>query len=88
MVLYGWNKVFLAFGKSEYNMTSYGVSIGGNVDIKIGRKGNKLSAGLFVPFLSQKFKDNYEAAKNDPELNILFDIPVVFSVGYNFKLTK
>ena len=88
MVLYGYNKVLKVIGASQYNMTSYGVTIGGNLDIKVGGKGDKLSVGLFVPIRSQKFKDNYEVVKNDPNIEILFDLPFAIGVGYNFKLNK
>ena len=85
MVFYGYNGVSKVEGAPEYEMTSYGVTIGGNLDIKVGSNGNKFSVGVFVPFRSQKFKDNYEEMKNDPRLEMKNELmPFAISVGYNF----
>ena len=87
MVFYGYNGVTKVIGASQYNMTSYGVTVGGNLDIKIGSKGNKLSAGLFVPIRSQKFMDNYDAMKNDRNIEMINSLlPIAISVGFNFAL--
>ncbi|HLV46958.1 MAG TPA: hypothetical protein VKY32_07945 [Flavobacterium sp.] len=87
MAFYGYNGVSIVEGASHYNMTSYGATVGANVDIKMGNKGNKLSAGLFVPFRSKKFMDNYDAMKNDSRISIENGLlPVAFSVGFNFAL--
>ena len=87
MLMYGYNAVFVGADSyaGKYEMTSYGLTAGVNLDIKVGRKG-KISAGLFVPFRSGKFKDNYKAAKNDSYLKVSDLLPVAFSVGYNFGL--
>ncbi|HLW42745.1 MAG TPA: hypothetical protein VKY82_10305 [Flavobacterium sp.] len=87
MVFYGYNAVSIVDGAPEYEMTSYGVTAGVNVDIKMGSRGNKLSAGLFVPIRSKEFMDNYDAMKNDYRVSITNDlIPIAIGVGYNFKL--
>ena len=87
MLLYGYNGVSNVTGASEYNMTSYGVTIGGNLDIKLGTNGSKLSIGLFVPVRSQKFMDNYNAMKNDSNIKLNNDLmPIAISVGYNILL--
>lgn len=87
MVFYGYNGGSKVDGVSEYDMTSYGVTVGLNVDIKMGKDGNKLSAGLFVPFRSEKFIDNYDAIKNDYRVSIQNELlPITVGVGYNFKL--
>ncbi len=87
MVFYGYNAAMKVEGKSEYDMTSYGVTIGGNLDIMLGNKGNKLSIGLFVPVRSGKFTDNYDAAKADPYVEFKNELlPIGFSIGYNFLL--
>ena len=84
MVFYGYNKVLIVLGAPEYNMTSYGVTIGANLDIKVGRKGNKLSAGFFVPILSKKYKEHI----NTKNIKPFFNLPIAFGVGFNFKLNK
>ncbi|MDR3227111.1 MAG: hypothetical protein LBT56_05510 [Prevotellaceae bacterium] len=90
MVFYGYNAVFQVDGDADYadkyNTTSYGFTIGMNLDVKSGSKGNKWSFGLFVPFRSSKFRNNYDAAKNDSYLDVDELIPIGISVGYNFKL--
>jgi len=87
MLFYGYNGISKVDGAPQYEMTSYGMTIGANLDIKTGSKGNKLSVGLFVPIRSQKFMDNYDALKNDPRIEIKSDLmPIAISVGYNFIL--
>jgi hypothetical protein len=89
MVFYGYNAVFIGADSyaKRYESTSYGVTVGLNLDIRTGRKGNKLSIGLFVPFRSSKFKDNYDAAENDSNLEFKNSLlPIGFSIGYNFAL--
>jgi hypothetical protein len=86
---YGYNGVLMVWNdvSSRYNMTSYGFSFGAGIDIKKGRKGNKMSIGLFVPLREQKFIDNYKEAKNDPNIDQLGLLsPVGVSFGYNFAL--
>lgn len=87
MVFYGYNGGSKVTGAPEYDMISNGVTAGVNVDIKMGKRGNKLSAGLFVPFRSQKFMDNYDAIKNDYRVTLQTELlPIAVGVGYNFKL--
>ena len=86
MLFYGYNGVTKVKGAPEYNMTSYNVTIGCNLDIKKST-GTKLSVGLFVPIRSQKFMDNYDAIKNDSRIELKNELwPILFSVGYNFLL--
>jgi hypothetical protein len=84
---YGYNAVSMVENAEEYNMTSYGVTFGGGVNIKLGESGSILSINLFVPVRSKKFMDNYDAMKNDPRIEMKNDlIPIGFSVGYNFQI--
>lgn len=87
MVFYGYNGGSKIDGAPEYDMISYGITAGVNVDIKMGKKGNKFSAGLFVPFRSNKFMDNYDIIKNDYRITMQTELlPIAVGVGYNFKL--
>jgi hypothetical protein len=87
MVFYGYNAVSKVDGAPEYDMTSYGVTFGVNLDILVGSKGNKLSVGLFLPIRSSKFMDNYDAMKNDSRITMKNNLmPILFSFGYNFIL--
>ena len=92
MLMYGYNAVLVVIGGNsyfkQYEMTSYGVTVGANVDIKVGEK-NKISVGLFVPFRSKKFTENYNKAKNDPNVSNLSPLlPIQISVGFNFGLLE
>ena len=87
MLLYGYNGVSKVEGAPKYDMTSYGVTIGANVDISVGHKGNKISIGLFAPIRSGKFMDNYDKMKADSNIEIKNDLlPISLSIGYNFIL--
>lgn len=87
MAFYGYNGVSIVEGASNYNMISYGATVGANVDIKLGSRGHKLSAGLFAPFRSKEFMDNYDTMKNDSRISIDNALlPVAISVGFNFAL--
>lgn len=84
---YGYNGVIKVEGASEYDMVSYGVTFGVNIDIHVGKKGNKITAGLFVPIRSKKFSDNYDEVKNDHRIEMETElIPIAVGVGYNWKL--
>ncbi len=87
MVMYGYNGVaFTAKEFPEYEMVSYGVTFGTDVNIKFGKRGNKLSAGLCVPIRSKKFMDNFDAMEGDGRVGAVILLPITVSVGYNFKL--
>ncbi|MDR0754315.1 MAG: hypothetical protein LBF04_02890 [Prevotellaceae bacterium] len=87
MVFYGYNAVFTGNNSyaKRYEMTSYGLTFGVNLDVKV-KNGDKWSFGLFFPLRSSKFKRNYDAIKNDSNLEATEIIPVGISAGYNFKL--
>ena len=86
IAFYGYNGVTKVEGGSHYDMTSYGITFGGNLDIKVGRK-NKLSVGLFVPIRSQKFMNNYDDMKNDRYIELKNELwPIAISVGFNWAL--
>jgi len=87
IAFYGYNGVTKTKGASYYNMTSYSVTVGANLDIAISRKGHKISVGLFVPIRTDKFMDNYDAMKADPNIEINNELlPIAISVGFNFRL--
>ena len=89
MVFYGYNGVTRVEGFSDYEMTSYGVTFGGNLEFSFGSRGNKFCIGLFVPLRSQKFMDNYDAMKNDSNIEIKNKLlPIAFGFGYNILINK
>ena len=80
MAFYGCNAILRVEGIQTYNVTSNGFTIGGNLDIKVNSKGDKLSIGLFFPFRSDYFNDYY----NRPDIEIKREITsIVISVGFN-----
>jgi hypothetical protein len=84
---YGYNAVSVVENAEEYNMTSYGVTFGGGINIRFGESWDKLSINLFIPLRSKKFMDNYDAMKNDSRIEMkraLF--PIGLSIGYNFYI--
>ena len=84
MFMYGYNGVM---NGEVYSGTSYGVSFGANLDMKLGQQGNKLTVGLFIPIRSKKFMDAYEELENNPSATITTPLlPFAVSVGYVFKL--
>jgi hypothetical protein len=88
VAMYGYNAVLKGEDSyaEQYNMTSLGLTVGVNLDIKAGSDGNKWSVGLFLPFRSGKFMDNYEKVENDPNMEVKIKLlPIGISCGYNFK---
>jgi hypothetical protein len=74
-------------GAEHYNATSYGVSFGGGIEWSFGSKGHKINLNLLIPLRSSSFMDNYDAVKNNSSIQIENDLsPVVFSVGFNFRI--
>jgi len=87
VVFYGYNGVLKVDGASEYDMVSHGVTFGVNLDIHVGKNGNKITAGLYVPVRSQKFRDNYDMVKDDPYISMNNELlPIAVGVGYNWRL--
>ena len=89
LAFYGYNAVFKGedLYTSQYDMTSYGVTFGANLDIKMGKRNNKLTVAFFVPIRSRAFLKNFNEVKNDPNVIITRDlIPVGLGVGFNFSL--
>jgi hypothetical protein len=89
MLMYGYNAVFKGSDSysQKYDKTSLGLTVGINLDIRTGSHGNKWSVGLFLPFRSGKFMDNYDAIKNDSNMELTNElIPIGISCGYNFRI--
>lgn len=91
IAMYGYNGVFKGNDSytARYNLTSHGPTFGVGIDVAAGIKGDKLSMTLTLPFRSQQFLDNYDVVKNDANVDIKQGlVPVGFSIGYNFLLTR
>ncbi len=89
LMMYGYNGSFKGDDSyaSQYDVTSYGVTLGVTIDFMTGSKGDKMSLGIFVPIRSKEFTDKYNAAKDDLNLEMKgVLLPFGISFGYNFKL--
>lgn len=88
MAMYGYNAVLKVKGINNnvlFQKTYYGPSIGAGCDIKAGKKDNKWSIAVIVPFRSKEFKDKYNQYK---EAGVEFKpgiMPVLISIGYNLN---
>ncbi|WP_430612457.1 hypothetical protein [Flavobacterium sp. JP2137] len=79
-----YNSILKVDRDSHYDMVSYGLTLSINLDIYVGKKGDKISAGLYVPKRSHKFIDNLN---NDKEVNMEYEFTsIAISVGYNWRL--
>ena len=86
MLMYGHNGTIKAedYRIKQYETVSIGPSIGGGIDLKVGRRGkNKMNVGLLIPFRSKEFRDNKKAAKDDPNVKLGVILPIGISVGYS-----
>jgi len=86
VAMYGYNAVLIAksaFGITEFKKTYYGFTAGGGFDFNVGKKNNKVSLTVFVPFRSSAFRDKYDFFKSfsydfKPDI-----FPVTLSIGMN-----
>jgi len=79
MAFYGYNGVVKIINASQYDMTSYGVSFGVNVDVKIRR--SKLSFGICLPIRSSKFQAHYSELLSNPNIENYAKI-ITCGLGY------
>lgn len=91
LAMYGYNAAMLVTSSDNrfvYRNTYYGLTLGGGLDIKIGKRANTLSANLLIPIRNAKFRREYDAFK---DAGADFDVPllpITLSVGFNFSLKK
>jgi len=85
-VLYGYNGVILNLDLSEYNKSYYGVTVGFGNELRFGAsKKHGFNVDLLVPFRPQEFRDDYDAMKDDPRVEILSEpLPIAINIGYHF----
>jgi hypothetical protein len=87
LAFYGNNGVFKGedWYASQYDMTSYGFTLGFSLDIQVGHHADNISLGLLIPIRSKKFNDNYYEARNDSNMEMKSELwPIAISIGYNF----
>lgn len=85
LAMYGYNGVIVVQGAEICNNTFYGATIGGGVEIHSFNQQNFFTIELLVPFRTQEFRDQVDALKNNPDIEMTGPWPVAFSFGYHLK---
>lgn len=85
--MYGTNAGIKIENQDNLNKVSSGISFAGGVDIRVGKKNNKIEAGLIVPVRSKEFRDHYDYIKNRSDISIKQDLmPVLVYFGFAFAM--
>jgi hypothetical protein len=84
--MYGYNAVIIIDGMEEANKTYYGGSISAGIELHRREKPNFWNFGLIVPIRSQEFRDDMDALKRNPNVEITEALPFGITVGYHFSL--
>lgn len=85
--MYGTNASIYVKDFEELNKIYLGPSLGFGMEFRFGKhKSNGINGDLNFPFRSQEYKDDVEALKNNPAIEILSEpMPFTISVGYHFE---
>jgi hypothetical protein len=86
MAMYGYNAVFVVVGADEFNRTFYGPTIGGGMELRMGRNGNYMNFELLIPIRSAECREYQDFLLNNPTIEMSELLPVAISVGYHFKI--
>ena len=86
-VMYGSNRAIIVDGASQYNKSYIGFTPGAGIELRFGsKKTHGLNIDLNFPISSPEFKDDYDALKNNPAIEInIPPAPVAFAIGYHFE---
>jgi hypothetical protein len=91
--MYGYNALIklkdFTGSTSSKSKIYYGLTVGATGEMKTGKNNqNKLIAGVRLPFRNSEFHKDYDALKDAGyKFNPDF-LPITFSVGINFGLSK
>lgn len=84
--MYGYTGTVKIEGASQFNMTDYGFSTGGGIEIKT-RNLNVWQIGIVAPFRSQEFRDHYEFLKDHPDISLNNALlPIQISIGFKMLI--
>lgn len=84
--MYGYTGTVKIEGASQFNMTDYGISTGGGIEIKTMNL-NIWQIGIVVPFRSQEFRDHYQFLKDHPEISLDNELfPIQISIGFKILI--
>lgn len=84
LAMYGYNAAIKFPNNSALSKTYYGFTLGAGAELKYKER-SKLTAEVLFPLRNSQFKQDYENLKPLLENKIL---PITFSLGYNFVLTR
>lgn len=87
MGMYGYNAVIAISGRSDYDKTYYGPTVGGGLEIRAPHWRGHLELGVFHPFRNATFEEDLEMLQRNPAVEDL-QVPSAwtFSVGYHMGL--
>ena len=85
--MFGTNASIYVMDMEELNKLYLGPSFGVGMEIRFGgAKRSGLNVDLNFPIRSQKYKDDWEAIKNNPALEVVSEpLPFTISVGYHIE---
>lgn len=91
MAMYGYNAVLKtkapASGITTFVKTYYGFSAGAGYDIRVGKKFNKISLAIIIPFRNNEFTDKYNEFKDQGYLFKPEKSDVLGSIGFNIGIS-
>lgn len=86
--MYGYNAIIFVNNPSGGNIRNvyYGPSFGAGVNLP-NKGGNSFwHLAVLLPIRSSGYRDQWNAIKNDPDIDTTFSLPFSVSIGINFKL--
>lgn len=86
--MWGTNSAIKITGLPSADESYHGVSFGfGAIFNSNTRPGNYWDLGIIIPVRSAEFKEDWDAIKNWPGIEIQQDpFPILINIGYNFKI--
>lgn len=85
-VMYGSNRVIIVKGASQHDKNYIGLTPGVGLEFRFGATASHgLNFDLNFPIGSSEFKDDFDALKNDPQIEITDPFPITISFGYHFE---
>ncbi len=85
--MYGTNASVKVDNANYLNSVSFGFTLGGGGEFKVGRNKNKIQIGIYYPIRSKSFESHYKSLQDNP--NLQFDytlLPITASFGFNFRI--
>lgn len=85
--MYGTNASVNVDNANYLNSVSFGFTLGGGGEFKVGRNKNKIQIGIYYPIRSKSFESHYKSLQNNPNLHFNYTLlPITASFGFNFRI--